>query len=145
MNGKNVSQQARLAIHNGVLIPTLLCGSENWVWQGKTENRIYAVEMRSVRSMCGVFRRDRCRNSDVIERCGLKEDEVTGVEEYKARKSAAVKSATKAPQWYKIYTQGRRRKGRGVLNLRIKSFAELTHFAAQILNYSTGTDAPAAL
>ncbi|GBP13100.1 hypothetical protein EVAR_93069_1 [Eumeta japonica] len=36
--------------------------------------------MRSLRSMCGVSHKDRCRNSDVRERCGLKEDVVTRVE-----------------------------------------------------------------
>ncbi|GBP61971.1 hypothetical protein EVAR_40979_1 [Eumeta japonica] len=46
----------------------------------KNESRINAVEMRSLRSMYGVSRKDRCRNSDVRERCGLKEDVVTRVE-----------------------------------------------------------------
>ncbi|GBP64274.1 hypothetical protein EVAR_45322_1 [Eumeta japonica] len=36
--------------------------------------------MRSLLSVCGVPRKDRCRNSDVRERCGLKEDVVTWVE-----------------------------------------------------------------
>ncbi|GBP52846.1 Acetylcholine receptor subunit alpha-like [Eumeta japonica] len=31
MNSKSVSRPARLAIHNGVLIPMLIYGSENWV------------------------------------------------------------------------------------------------------------------
>ncbi|GBP82830.1 hypothetical protein EVAR_56129_1 [Eumeta japonica] len=31
MNSKGVSRQASLAIHNGVLIPTLMHGSESWV------------------------------------------------------------------------------------------------------------------
>ncbi|GBP51118.1 hypothetical protein EVAR_31843_1 [Eumeta japonica] len=51
-------------------------GSKSWVWQKKDEIRINAVK---IRSMCGVSRKDRCRNSDVRERCGLKED-VTRVE-----------------------------------------------------------------
>ncbi|GBP62670.1 hypothetical protein EVAR_51916_1 [Eumeta japonica] len=55
-------------------------GSERWVWQKKSGSRINAVEMRSLRGMCGVSREDRCRNSDVRERCGLKEDVVTRVE-----------------------------------------------------------------
>ncbi|GBP90131.1 hypothetical protein EVAR_68630_1 [Eumeta japonica] len=46
----------------------------------KNEGRINAVEMRSLRSMCRVSRKDRCRNSDVRQRCGLKEDVVTRVE-----------------------------------------------------------------
>ncbi|GBP51684.1 hypothetical protein EVAR_48307_1 [Eumeta japonica] len=36
--------------------------------------------MRSLYSVCGVPRKDLCRNNDVRERCGLKEDVVTGVE-----------------------------------------------------------------
>ncbi|GBP08443.1 hypothetical protein EVAR_77143_1 [Eumeta japonica] len=35
-----------------------------------------------------------------------------------ARNSAAVKVVTKASQWYKIGTRGRRKKGRGALNPR---------------------------
>ncbi|GBP69520.1 hypothetical protein EVAR_88421_1 [Eumeta japonica] len=38
------------------------------------------VEMRSLRSICGVSQKCRCRNSDVRERCGLKEGIVTRVE-----------------------------------------------------------------
>ncbi|GBP41788.1 Collagenase [Eumeta japonica] len=38
------------------------------------------LEMRSLCSMCGVARRDRRRNSDVRQRCDLKEDVVTRVE-----------------------------------------------------------------
>ncbi|GBP62612.1 hypothetical protein EVAR_46451_1 [Eumeta japonica] len=52
--------------------------------------------------------------------------------QYNARNSASVKSVTKASQWRKIETQGRRRKGRRMLNLRITSIAgnsELQNFA----------------
>ncbi|GBP12987.1 hypothetical protein EVAR_79323_1 [Eumeta japonica] len=81
MNSKSVSRQERLATHNGVLNPTLMCGSESWVWQKKNERSIEVVEMRSLRSMYyGVSRKGRCRDSDVGERCGLKEDVVTRVE-----------------------------------------------------------------
>ncbi|GBP58696.1 hypothetical protein EVAR_97099_1 [Eumeta japonica] len=82
MNSKSVLQEARLAIQNEVLIPTLTYGNESWVWQKKNESRISAVEMRSLRSMCEVSRKDICRNSDVKERCGFKEDVVTRVERY---------------------------------------------------------------
>ncbi|GBP06012.1 hypothetical protein EVAR_3262_1 [Eumeta japonica] len=84
MNSKSVSGQACLAIHNGILMPTLMYGSKSWVWQKKNDSRINSVEMRSlrmsVRSMCGVSQKDRFRNSNVIERCGLKENVVTRVE-----------------------------------------------------------------
>ncbi|GBP11658.1 hypothetical protein EVAR_77781_1 [Eumeta japonica] len=54
--------------------------SESWVWNKKNESRITEVEMRSLRSTCGVYRQNRSTNSDVRERCGLKEDVVTRVE-----------------------------------------------------------------
>ncbi|GBP61724.1 hypothetical protein EVAR_89104_1 [Eumeta japonica] len=41
---------------------------------------VNAVEIRSLRSTCGVCLKDRRRNSEVRERCGLKEDVVTRVE-----------------------------------------------------------------
>ncbi|GBP45766.1 hypothetical protein EVAR_76071_1 [Eumeta japonica] len=50
-------------------------GCENWVWQKKNESRINAMEMRSLRNMCGVSEKDRCV---VREQCG--EDVVTRVE-----------------------------------------------------------------
>ncbi|GBP30976.1 hypothetical protein EVAR_81874_1 [Eumeta japonica] len=80
MISKSVSRQALLAVHNGILIPTIMYGSESWVWQKKNESRINAVEMRSLRYMYGMFLKDTCRNSDVRERCGLKKDVVTTIE-----------------------------------------------------------------
>ncbi|GBP63333.1 hypothetical protein EVAR_41921_1 [Eumeta japonica] len=52
INSKSVSRQARLAIHNAVLIPMLMYGSENWVRQKKNGSKNNAVEMLG--SMCGV-------------------------------------------------------------------------------------------
>jgi hypothetical protein len=35
MNSRVVSKKAQLAVHNEVLLPTLMYGSESWVWQKK--------------------------------------------------------------------------------------------------------------
>uniref|UniRef100_A0A2H1WZZ7 SFRICE_022573 n=1 Tax=Spodoptera frugiperda TaxID=7108 RepID=A0A2H1WZZ7_SPOFR len=48
--------------------------------QKKHESRINAVEMRALRSMCGVKLSDRVKNSVVREKCGLKDDVVTRIE-----------------------------------------------------------------
>ncbi|GBP72247.1 hypothetical protein EVAR_58013_1 [Eumeta japonica] len=77
---KTSHDRARLAINKGFLIPTLMYGSESWAWRKKNESRINAVEMRLLHSTCAVYRKDRWRNSDVGERCALKEDVVTRVE-----------------------------------------------------------------
>ncbi|GBP37372.1 hypothetical protein EVAR_22834_1 [Eumeta japonica] len=80
LNSTSVSRQVHFAIYYEILIPTVMYGNESWVWQKKNESRINTVKIRSLCSKCGVSRKDRCRNSDVRERCGLKEDAVTRVE-----------------------------------------------------------------
>ncbi|GBP12572.1 hypothetical protein EVAR_10237_1 [Eumeta japonica] len=77
---RRVSRNARLAIRNGIVISTLMYDSECWVWQKKNESRINVMDMRN---MCAVSPKDRYRNSDVKERCGLEEDVVTRVEKGK--------------------------------------------------------------
>ncbi|GBP28475.1 hypothetical protein EVAR_93422_1 [Eumeta japonica] len=59
---------------------SLIFWNENWKRQKKNESRINAVEIRSLRTVCGASRKDISRNSDVKERCGLKEEVVTRVE-----------------------------------------------------------------
>ncbi|CAH1645106.1 unnamed protein product [Spodoptera littoralis] len=80
MSSKIISSKARLAVMQCVLTPTLMYGSESWVWQKKHESRINAVEMRALRSMCGLKLSDRVKNSVIRERCGLKDDVVTRIE-----------------------------------------------------------------
>ena len=45
MGRRSVSTAAHLAVHNAVLVPTLLYGSETWVLQKKNERKMNAVEM----------------------------------------------------------------------------------------------------
>ena len=42
---QNVSTAARLAVHNAVLVPTQLYGSETWVLQKKNERKTNAMQM----------------------------------------------------------------------------------------------------
>ena len=50
---RRISTAACLAVHNAVLVPTLLYGSENWVLQKKNERKMNAVEI-ALRRICGV-------------------------------------------------------------------------------------------
>ena len=74
MRRRNVSRAARLAVHNAVLVPTLLYGTETWVLQKKNERKRNAVEMRSLRRICGVSLADRIRNEEVHRIAGTSED-----------------------------------------------------------------------
>ena len=53
--------------------------------QKKHESKINAVEMRALRSMCGVKLTDRVRNNVIRDKCGLKDDIMTKIERHKLR------------------------------------------------------------
>ena len=74
MRRRNVSTAAPLAVHNAVLVPTLIYGSEMWVLQKKNKRKMNAVEMRSLRRICGVSLADRIRNEEVHRMAGTSED-----------------------------------------------------------------------
>ena len=73
MRRRNVSTAARLAVHNAVLVPTLLYGSETWVLQKNNERKRNAVEMRSLRRIYGVNLADRIRNKEIQRTTGTSE------------------------------------------------------------------------
>jgi hypothetical protein len=79
MGSRVVSKKAKLAVQSGVLLPTLMYGSESWVWQKKHTSRVNAVEMRALRSTIGVKLSDSVRNEVIREECGVKEDVVTKI------------------------------------------------------------------
>ena len=63
MRRRNDSTAARLAVHDAVLVLTLIYGSETWILQKKNERKMNTVEMRSRRRICEVSL-DRIRNGD---------------------------------------------------------------------------------
>ncbi|GBP80463.1 hypothetical protein EVAR_12667_1 [Eumeta japonica] len=65
---------------------------------GKADG-IDAVEIQSLHHTCGVSQKDRCRNSDVRERCGLKKDIVIKVErDYYVKLKAVFGDAPRMPE-----------------------------------------------
>jgi hypothetical protein len=68
MGSRVVSHKAQLAVHNGVLLPTLMYGSESWVWQKKHTSGVIAVKtFATLRSMIGVKLSERVRNTVIRE------------------------------------------------------------------------------
>lgn len=62
-----LSVQAKLSVFNSVYVPTLTYGHEIWVVTERIRSRIQAAEMRFLRGVAGITRRDRVRNTRVRE------------------------------------------------------------------------------
>ena len=65
MGKKEVERKTKLQIYDSIYIPTLLYGSESWVVNKKVESRMNAAEMKALRKVYGVTKRDRIRNQTI--------------------------------------------------------------------------------
>ena len=74
MTRRNVSTAARLPVHNAVLVPALLYGSETWVLQKKNESKVNAVDMRSLRRIYTVSLVYLIRNEEIHRMAGTSDD-----------------------------------------------------------------------
>jgi hypothetical protein len=71
VNQKSLSLECARALHEGVLVPTLLYSNETLTVYERDVSRLQAVEMSLLRNMIGVTRWDRHRNEEIREWCGV--------------------------------------------------------------------------
>ena len=79
MKEKEIPKDVKVCIYTTVLRPVLLYGSETWTLTSKLKSRIQATEMRVLRLIYGVTRRDRVRN-EVIRQTLKAESVLTIIE-----------------------------------------------------------------
>ena len=60
-------------LHEGLLGPVLLYGTETMIWREKEGSRIRAVQMDNLRSLLGVRRIDTVPDARIRELCGVAE------------------------------------------------------------------------
>lgn len=63
--GKNMRTEVKLRMYNVISKPALQYGSETWVMREEDKRRIETSEMRFLRSMLGVTRRDKLKSEDI--------------------------------------------------------------------------------
>lgn len=66
-----LGMNAKKRLYEGVVVPTALYGAETWNMGVAERKRLNVVEMKCLRSMCGVTRYDRVRNEEVRRRTGV--------------------------------------------------------------------------
>ena len=63
---RHVPKEAKLLIHRTIIRPILLYGHESWILTKKMKSKITAADMKVLRLVKGVTRRD-VRNADIYE------------------------------------------------------------------------------
>ncbi len=67
---RSLGMNAKRRLYEGVVVLDALYGAESWN-MGAAERRLNVIEMRCLRSMCGVTQMDRVRNDEVRRRSGV--------------------------------------------------------------------------
>jgi hypothetical protein len=67
--GEGMSRDADRSMYEGIVVPTLLYGSEVWAASADDRRRMGVMEMKCMRAMCEVSIRDKIKN-EVRRRCG---------------------------------------------------------------------------
>ena len=62
---RSVNFKAIRELYERVVVPTVMYGSEAWGLRVEERRKLDVMEMRCLRSMCGVTRMDRLRNEVV--------------------------------------------------------------------------------
>ena len=71
LKDKFTPRECKITIYKAVLKPILLYGAETWALTTKTKSRIQAAEMRVLRLIRGLTRRDRIRNVHIRRMLGI--------------------------------------------------------------------------
>ncbi len=77
---RSLGMSAKRRLYKGVVIPTALYRAETWNMGELERRRLNVMEMRCLRSMCGVTRRDRVRN-DEVRRTGVIKELAEGADQ----------------------------------------------------------------
>jgi hypothetical protein len=114
LKDKHIPTTCKVAIYISVLRPVLLYGCESWTLTSKFKSKVQAAEMRVLRLIKGVTRRDRLRNDDIRNELEV-QNILTYIEETQLRWYGHVKRMKdeRAPlKWLRWKPSGKRPTGR---------------------------------
>ena len=66
-----LSRNAKVGLYKSIVVPSLVYGSESWSLSARDRSRLEVVEMKCLRSICGLRRVDRVRNEEIRRRCQM--------------------------------------------------------------------------
>ena len=74
IKSRGLGMDVKRALYEKVIVPTVTYGSELWGMKESERQKLNVFEMRCLRSMCGVTRWDRLRNTQVRDRTGVNKE-----------------------------------------------------------------------
>lgn len=67
---KELSQKTKMTVFKTIFVPSLIFGSESWILSRRLKSQLQATEMKFLRKIKGVTRKDKIRNEVIREELG---------------------------------------------------------------------------
>ena len=71
---RSLGVNVKRMMYERIVVPTVLYGAETWGLNVREKRRLNVMEMKCLRSICGVTIRDRIRNEEIRRRVGVQND-----------------------------------------------------------------------
>ena len=71
---RSLGVNVKRMMYESIVVPTVLYGAETWGLNVREKRRLNVMEMKCLRSICGVTIRDRIRNEEIRRRVGVQND-----------------------------------------------------------------------
>ena len=71
LSSRGLEIKAKKCLYDGIILPTMLYGSEAWGMRSAERKKVGVLEMNCLRSLVGVSRLDRVRNEEARRRTGI--------------------------------------------------------------------------
>ena len=73
-SNRGLRTKATKCLYEGVIVPTALHGAEAWGMRSAERRKVNVLEIKCLRSLVGVSRKDRVRNEEVRRRAGIERE-----------------------------------------------------------------------
>ena len=74
LSNRGLGIKAKKCLHEGVIVPTVLYGTEAWGKRSAERRKVKALQMKCLRSLFGVPWKDIVRNEEVCRRAGIERE-----------------------------------------------------------------------
>lgn len=111
---REVSRHTKISVYKSIFVPILTFGSESWVLSKKLKSKVQSIAMKFLRTILGITRIDRIRNTTVREELGV-ESVLSAIEKAQLRwygHLLRMKEDRPTRNIWEAKMQGRRVKGR---------------------------------
>ena len=82
VNARSLQLECARVLHESLLVPVLIYGSETMIWREKERSRTRALQMDNLRGLLGIRRIDKVPNAQIRQLCRVTKSRDKKIEDF---------------------------------------------------------------